>query len=244
MVTRYLEAAGLTPYLQALGFHAIGYGCTTCIGNSGPILESVHNAIADNDLVVAAVLSGNRNFEGRVHAAAKANYLASPPLVVAYALAGTVDFDPQAEPLGYDALGDPVYLRDVWPSQTEVRTAMQEALSPELFETAYDAVSLWVARPGPALAVPEGELYAWDAASTYVQEPPFFADLTHRGAAGSRHHRCTRAGDARRFRNHGPHLAGRLHPRERPRRPPFDRAGRRTQRLQLLRCPARQSRRS
>ena len=177
VVTRYLQAAGLTPYLQALGFHAIGYGCTTCIGNSGPILESVHNAIADNDLVAAAVLSGNRNFEGRVHAAAKANYLASPPLVVAYALAGTVDFDPHTDPLGYDALGDPVYLRDVWPSQTEVRATMQDALSPELFETAYDNVfegsDAWA-----RLAVPEGELYAWDTASTYVQEPPFFADLT------------------------------------------------------------------
>ena len=177
VVTQYLQAAGLTPYLQALGFHAIGYGCTTCIGNSGPILESVNNAITDHDLVVAAVLSGNRNFEGRVHAATKANYLASPPLVVAYALAGTVDFDPQTDPLGHDALGDPVYLRDVWPSQTEVRTAMQEALSPELFETAYDAVfegsDAWA-----KLAVPEGELYAWDTASTYVQEPPFFADLT------------------------------------------------------------------
>ncbi len=177
VVTRYLQAAGLTPYLQALGFHAIGYGCTTCIGNSGPVLESVSNAIAANDLVVAAILSGNRNFEGRVHAAAKANYLASPPLVVAYALAGTVDFDPQTEPLGYDALGDPVYLRDVWPSQSEVRAAMQAALIPELFETAYDNVfagsDAWA-----QLAVPQGDLYAWDTASTYVQEPPFFVGLT------------------------------------------------------------------
>ena len=177
VVTRYLQAAGLTPYLQALGFHAIGYGCTTCIGNSGPILESVGDAISNNDLVAAAVLSGNRNFEGRVHAAAKANFLASPPLVVAYALAGTVDFDPHTEPLGYDALGDPVYLQDVWPSQDEVRTAVQEALSPELFEAAYDSVfegsDAWA-----GLAVPEGELYAWDTASTYVQEPPFFANLT------------------------------------------------------------------
>ena len=177
VVTRYLQEAGLTPYLQALGFHAIGYGCTTCIGNSGPILESVGNAIADNDLVAAAVLSGNRNFEGRVHAAVKANFLASPPLVVAYALAGTVDFDPQTEPLGYDALGDPVYLRDVWPSQDEVRAAVQEALSPELFEAAYGSVfegsDAWA-----GLAVPEGELYAWDTDSTYVQEPPFFTDLT------------------------------------------------------------------
>ena len=177
VVTRYLQAAGLTPYLQALGFHAIGYGCTTCIGNSGPILESVGSAIADNDLVAAAVLSGNRNFEGRVHAAAKANFLASPPLVVAYALAGTVDFDPHTEPLGYDALGDPVYLREVWPSQDEVRDAVQEALSPELFEVAYGSVfegsDAWA-----ALAVPEGELYAWDDASTYVREPPFFADLS------------------------------------------------------------------
>ena len=177
VVTRYLQAAGLTPYLQALGFHAIGYGCTTCIGNSGPILESVGDAISEHDLVAAAVLSGNRNFEGRVHAAAKANFLASPPLVVAYALAGTVDFDPHTDPLGYGALGDPVYLRDVWPSQDEVRTAVQEALSPELFEAAYDGVfegsEAWA-----GLAVPEGELYAWDTASTYVQEPPFFADLT------------------------------------------------------------------
>ena len=177
VVTRYLQAAGLTPYLQALGFHAIGYGCTTCIGNSGPILESVGNAISDNDLVAAAVLSGNRNFEGRVHAATKANFLASPPLVVAYALAGTVDFDPHTDPLGHDALGDPVYLRDVWPSQDEVRTAVQEALSPELFEAAYGSVfegsEAWA-----GLAVPEGELYAWDPASTYVREPPFFADLT------------------------------------------------------------------
>ena len=177
VVTRYLEAAGLTPYLQALGFHAIGYGCTTCIGNSGPILESVGDAISEHDLVAAAVLSGNRNFEGRVHAAAKANFLASPPLVVAYALAGTVDFDPHTDPLGYGALGDPVYLRDVWPSQDEIRTAVQEALSPELFEAAYDGVfegsEAWA-----GLAVPEGELYAWDTASTYVQEPPFFADLT------------------------------------------------------------------
>ena len=177
VVTRYLQAAGLTPYLQALGFHAIGYGCTTCIGNSGPILESVGEAISDNDLVAAAVLSGNRNFEGRVHAATKANFLASPPLVVAYALAGTVDFDPHTEPLGYDALGDPVYLRDVWPSQDEIRTAVQEALSPELFEAAYENVfeggEAWA-----GLAVPEGQLYAWDTASTYVQEPPFFADLT------------------------------------------------------------------
>ena len=177
VVTRYLQAAGLTPYLQALGFHAIGYGCTTCIGNSGPILESVGDAISEHDLVAAAVLSGNRNFEGRVHAAAKANFLASPPLVVAYALAGTVDFDPHTDPLGYGALGDPVYLRDVWPSQDEIRTAVQEALSPELFEAAYDGVfeggDAWA-----GLAVPEGELYAWDTASTYVQEPPFFADLT------------------------------------------------------------------
>ena len=177
VVTRYLQAAGLTPYLQALGFHAIGYGCTTCIGNSGPILESVGNAISDNDLVAAAVLSGNRNFEGRVHAAAKANFLASPPLVVAYALAGTVDFDPHTDPLGYDALGDPVYLRDVWPSQDEVRTAVQDALSPELFEAAYASV-LDGSEAWAGLAVPEGELYDWDRASTYVQEPPFFADLT------------------------------------------------------------------
>jgi aconitate hydratase len=177
VVSRYLQAAGLTPYLQALGFHIAGYGCTTCIGNSGPLLEEVARAITDNDLVVAAVLSGNRNFEGRVHPLIKANYLASPPLVVAYALAGTVDIDLQTEPVGYGSSGEPVYLRDIWPSQSEIRKTMQQALRPELFETEYGNVfegnETW-----NRIAIPEGNLYQWTPTSTYIQEPPFFVDLT------------------------------------------------------------------
>jgi aconitate hydratase len=176
VVTRYLQNLGLMPYLQALGFHVVGYGCTSCIGNSGPLPDPVAAAVRDGDLVVASVLSGNRNFEGRVHPLTKINYLASPPLVVAYALAGSVNVDLVHEPLSYDPNGQPVYLRDVWPSQEEIRQAVQQALSPELFEAEYSDVfrgdENW-----NQIAVPEGDLYAWDPASTYVQEPPFFMDL-------------------------------------------------------------------
>ncbi len=177
VVNKYLQAAGLMPYLQALGFHVAGYGCTTCIGNSGPLLEPVARAITEHDLVVAAVLSGNRNFEGRIHPLTKANYLASPPLVVTYALAGTVDLDLQTEPVGYDANGEPVYLRDIWPTQAEIRDAVQQALKPELYETEYGNVfegnETW-----NRIAIPEGNLYQWNRESTYIQEPPFFTDLT------------------------------------------------------------------
>jgi aconitate hydratase len=176
VVTRYLENLELMPYLQALGFHVVGYGCTSCIGNSGPLPDRVAAAIRDGDLVVASVLSGNRNFEGRVHPLTKINYLASPPLVVAYALAGSVNVDLVNEPLGYDPNGQPVYLRDVWPSGEEIQQAVQQALSPELFEAEYSDVFTgnenW-----NQIAVPEGDLYAWDADSTYVREPPFFVRL-------------------------------------------------------------------
>ncbi|MSQ33277.1 MAG: aconitate hydratase AcnA [Dehalococcoidia bacterium] len=176
VVTEYLKAAGLTPYLERLGFHTVGYGCTTCIGNSGPLPEPVSQAIKAHDLVVAAVLSGNRNFEGRIHPEIKANYLASPLLVVAYALAGSVDVDLALEPLGHDQQGNPVFLRDIWPSQAEIHAAMAAALKPEMFRDRYAQVFL-----GPeewrALPVPEGDLYRWDARSTYIQEPPFFKDL-------------------------------------------------------------------
>ncbi|MCL6563325.1 MAG: aconitate hydratase AcnA [Firmicutes bacterium] len=175
VVTAYLEAAHLLEPLRQLGFEVVGYGCTTCIGNSGPLPEPVANAITRGDLTVAAVLSGNRNFEGRIHALVKANYLASPPLVVAYALAGTVDIDLTRDPLGYNTAGQPVYLRDIWPSGEEVEQAMAASIRPELFTQQYQAV--WTANPyWNRLEAPTGQLYTWDEASTYIQEPPFFAD--------------------------------------------------------------------
>jgi aconitate hydratase len=176
VVTDYLDAAGLTPYLESLGFNTVGYGCTTCIGNSGPLPEDVSKAIGDNDLVAAAVLSGNRNFEGRVHPEVKANYLASPVLVVAYALAGTVDVDLTGDPLGYDGSGTPVYLGDIWPSQQEIRDTIATSLDPSMYRSRYGNVSV-----GPEewskLAVPEGDLYEWDPDSTYIQEVPFFENI-------------------------------------------------------------------
>ncbi|RMD69006.1 MAG: aconitate hydratase AcnA, partial [Gammaproteobacteria bacterium] len=175
VVTRYLEAAGLLPFLEALRFHVVGYGCTTCIGNSGPLPPPVAGAIDEHDLVVCAVLSGNRNFEGRINPKVLANYLASPPLVVAYAIAGTLDIDMTREPLAHDPNGEPVYLRDLWPTPGEIQEALS-AVSPEMFEEAYARVfegsAAWQAIPSP-----QGLLYAWDPESTYIQEPPFFKDL-------------------------------------------------------------------
>ena len=178
VVTQYLEAAGVTPYLQALGFHTVGYGCTTCIGNSGPLSAEVTKALTEHsELVGTAVLSGNRNFEGRVHALSRANYLASPPLVVAYALAGTVDLDPQTDPIGYATSGEPVYLRDIWPSQNEIRDALGQALQPSMFESEYGNVfesnTDWNQIP-----TPEGDLYEWDHHSTYIQELPIFQNFS------------------------------------------------------------------
>jgi aconitate hydratase len=176
VVTEYLKGAGLLPYLEALRFHVVGYGCTTCIGNSGPLPPSIGSAVKDNDLVVSAVLSGNRNFEGRIHPLVRAAYLASPPLVVAYALAGSVDTDLTKEPLGNDPSGQPVYLRDIWPTSHEVAEAVQGAVKRELFEDVYAKVftgdDAWAALP-----VPQGALYEWEKSSTYVQEPPYFDDL-------------------------------------------------------------------
>jgi aconitate hydratase len=175
VVTEYLDAAGLQPYLDKLGFSLVGFGCTTCIGNSGPLPDDVAAAVTDRDLAVVAVLSGNRNFEGRIHPLVRASYLASPPLCVAYALAGHVDVDLTRDPLGTGAAG-PVYLRDVWPSPDEVREAVAAAVSPEQFEREYgrifDGDARWNALPSPT-----GPMYAWDPASTYVREPPFFVDL-------------------------------------------------------------------
>jgi aconitate hydratase len=173
VVTSYLDAAGLTPYLEALNFHTVGYGCTTCIGNSGPLPEPISAGIKEGDLVAAAVLSGNRNFEGRISPDVRANFLASPPLVVAYAIAGTVDIDLATEPLGFDPNGNPVYLRDVWPSQDEVRSTIRRALKPEMFREQYGNV--FAGNPEfNAVKVTEGDLFDWDEKSTYIQEPPFF----------------------------------------------------------------------
>jgi aconitate hydratase len=171
-VIEYLEKAGLMPYLEALHFDLVGFGCTTCIGNSGPLEEPVAKAIDENNLVVAAVLSGNRNFEGRIHPQVRASFLASPPLVVAYALAGTVDTDLRTEPLGTDKDGKPVYLRDVWPTNAEIAEAVRSSVSPEQFADTYghifDGDERWW-----SLTVPEGGIWQWDPESTYLREPPF-----------------------------------------------------------------------
>jgi aconitate hydratase len=175
-VTEYLRGAGLLSPLEQLGFDVVGYGCTTCIGNSGPLDGPVAEAVEDNDLVVAAVLSGNRNFEGRIHPLVKASYLASPPLVVAFALAGRVDVDLEREPLGTDREGLPVMLADIWPSPDEIRASIDAAVTPELFRDTYASVFAGDER-WRALPIPDGDRYRWDDASTYIAAPPFFTDL-------------------------------------------------------------------
>ncbi|MFZ5929193.1 MAG: aconitate hydratase AcnA [Acidobacteriota bacterium] len=176
VVTDYLRESGLLQYLEQLRFHLVGYGCTTCIGNSGPLPEDVSKAVAENKLVVASVLSGNRNFEGRVNAQVRANYLASPPLVVAYALAGRIDIDLVNEPLGTGKDGQPVYLRDIWPTSGEVLDAVNRFVRPEMFEHEYGKVfegdALW-----QGVKTPEGDTFAWDAQSTYIKHPPYFESM-------------------------------------------------------------------
>jgi len=176
VVTEYYERAGLTGDLDALGFNLVGYGCTTCIGNSGPLPEEISKVVNDNDLAVCSVLSGNRNFEGRINPDVKMNYLASPPLVVAYALAGTMDVDLQNDPLGEDADGQPVYLRDIWPSAEEVARTIEQAVQSDMFTKSYDSVYAGDER-WRGLETPTGDRFAWDDASTYVQNPPYFVDL-------------------------------------------------------------------
>ena len=176
VVTQYLEDAGLMPYLNKLGFNLVGYGCTTCIGNSGPLAKEVEDAVIENDLTVASVLSGNRNFEGRIHPLVKANYLASPPLVVAYALAGTVDIDIHTEPLGHDQAGEPVYFDDLWPSSEEIREHVNKVVTPEIYEEEYKNIftsnEKW-----NEIETTDEPLYEWDDQSTYIQNPPFFENL-------------------------------------------------------------------
>ena len=173
VVNDYLRAAGLMGDLEKLGFHVVGYGCTTCIGNSGPLPEQMSDIVRKENLTVAAVLSGNRNFEGRVNPQVKANYLASPPLVVAYALAGRMDLDLITEPLGTDTSGAPVYLRDIWPSNEEIQNAINQSVKPEMYAKQYSSVfegdAAW-----RGVKAPTGVVYEWDAKSTYIQRPPYF----------------------------------------------------------------------
>src|SRR2546425_386878 len=173
VVTDYLREAGLMPYLEQLRFHLVGYGCTTCIGNSGPLPEAVSAAVAEGELVVCAVLSGNRNFEGRIQSEVRANYLASPPLVVAYALAGRIDIDIQKDPIGTGKDGKPVYLRDIWPTAQEVdrvvRTAIKSAMFHKQYGEVFEGDERWRSLP-----VPAGERFAWEPDSTYVRRPPYF----------------------------------------------------------------------
>jgi len=182
VVTDYLNASGLMSYLEKLKFHLVGYGCTTCIGNSGPLPEPIGAAIKENNMVAVAVLSGNRNFEGRVHPLVRANYLASPPLVVAYALAGRMDMDLTTEALGNDTAGKPVYLRDIWPTAQEVEKTVRAAVTKEQYRKTYSEVfegdAHWKAMP-----VPEGDLYQWDANSTYIKLPPYFENMPKKPAA-------------------------------------------------------------
>ncbi len=176
VVTDYLQESGLTPYLEALGYHLVGYGCTTCIGNSGPLPDPVANAVKEGDLVVASVLSGNRNFEGRINPLVRANYLASPPLVVAYALAGRMDIDFEKEPIGRDRNGEPVYFKDLWPTPQEVKDMINSCVKSEMFRKQYANVfegdETWKTLP-----TPEGDSFAWEEESTYVREAPFFEDM-------------------------------------------------------------------
>jgi aconitate hydratase len=177
VVTDYLKDSGLMPHLEKLGFYLVGYGCTTCLGNSGPLPEPISAGIQEGDLVACAVLSGNRNFEGRIHPQVRANYLASPPLVVAYALAGRMDIDPYKEPLADDPKGNPVYLKDIWPTPEEINEQIRKSVSSEMFKKEYsnvfDGDERWKKMP-----TPEGELFAWDPNSTYVREAPYFEGMT------------------------------------------------------------------
>ncbi|MES1165004.1 MAG: aconitase family protein, partial [Verrucomicrobiota bacterium] len=184
VVTEYLAEAGLQPFLDKLKFNTVGYGCTTCIGNSGPLPGPVSQAIEDRALVVASVLSGNRNFEGRVHPDVRANYLMSPPLVVAYALAGRIDIDLDKEPIGEGKDGQPVYLRDIWPSNQEIAATVGRAVQPSMFQKSYGVVFEGDER-WRKLDVPLGDTYAFDASSTYIKHPPYFEGMPRTAPAVS-----------------------------------------------------------
>ena len=208
-MTEYYDQAGLTKYLDELGFQTVGYGCTTCIGNSGPLPEPISEAVAEGDLVVCSVLSGNRNFEARIHPEVKANYLASPPLVVAYALAGRMDVDLVNEPLGQDRDGNDVYLRDLWPSADEIQETISRAVRGEMFSRTY--ADVFTGDPAwRELPVPEGDLFAWDPESTYVRLPPYFEGMSREPGAVEDVHGARCLVVRRRLGDDGSHLAGRL----------------------------------
>ena len=241
VVTDYYEASGLTAYLDKLGFQTVGYGCTTCIGNSGPLPEEVSAAVDEGDLAVVSVLSGNRNFEGRINPDIKMNYLASPPLVVAYALAGTMDLDLTTEPLGTGSDGEPVYLTDIWPSPKEVSDIVGTAVTGDMYTASYADVFAGDDR-WQAIEVPGGDAFAWDPESTYVRKPPYFEGMAPRASAADGHPRREGAGGARRLGHHRPHQPGRLDQGRLPGRPLPRRARCRPSRLQQLRQPPRQPR--
>ena len=241
VVTDYYEKAGLWPYLEKLGYNLVGYGCTTCIGNSGPLPDEISAAVNEADLTVVSVLSGNRNFEGRINPDVKMNYLASPPLVIAYALAGTMDFDFDAQPLGTDTDGTDVYLKDIWPNLQEIQETMASSINKEMFASSYadvfDGGERWKSLP-----TPEGKTFEWDPESTYVRKPPYFDRMPASAVTCHRHLGRQSPGQARRFGDHGPHLAGRRDQGRHPRRSVPDRARHRAEGLQLLRVAPRQSR--
>ena len=241
VVSDYYERAGLTPYLDKLGFNLVGYGCTTCIGNSGPLIPEVSAAVQEKDLAVVSVLSGNRNFEGRINPDVKMNYLASPPLVVAYALAGSMDVDLFEDPLGQDQDGNDVFLRDIWPSPTEIERVIGEAINSEMFGESYADVfagdEQW-----RSLSTPEGDTFAWDEDSTYVRKPPYFDGMPDEPERGHRHRGRAGAAQAGRLGDHRPHQPGRRHQEGLAGGPLPGRPRRRAARLQLLRLPPRQPR--
>ena len=241
VVTEYLERSGLDEPLDELGFNLVGYGCTTCIGNSGPLPDEISAAVNEDDLAVVSVLSGNRNFEGRINPDVKMNYLASPPLVVAYALAGTMDIDLVEDPLGIDADGNEVYLRDLWPSEQEVAETVESAVQSDMFRSSYGEVFEGDERWN-SLDVPTGDRFAWPEDSTYVRQPPYFEGMPPEPERADRHRGRARARRARRQRHDRPHLAGGRDQEGRPGRALPDRARRRAARVQLLRRAARQPR--
>ena len=243
VVTEYLTRSGLMPYLEKLKFNLVGYGCTTCIGNSGPLPQEVSSVIVDKDLVVASVLSGNRNFEGRINSEVRANYLMSPPLVVAYALAGRIDLDMYKEPLGYSKNGKrtPVFLKDIWPTAKEVHDVVQKYVTGDLFQKSYDDVFKGDER-WRGLAVPEGETFAWDEQLDLREESAVLRKHAGEAGGGERHLRRARALLSGQQRHHRSHFARRLHQTEQPGRTIPDRSRSEASRLQLLRIAPRQSR--
>ncbi len=241
VVTDYYQKSGLLPYLEKLRFNVVGYGCTTCIGNSGPLPTDVSKSIDEHGLVAVSVLSGNRNFEGRVNVDVRANYLMSPPLVVAYALAGKIGHNFDTDPLGKDKAGQPVYLKDIWPTQQEVAEAIEKGVSSEGFRKEYATVSDGDAN-WQGLSFPTGDVYKWEPDSTYIRKAPYFDGMKKTAGAGDGHSWRARARGAGRFGHHRPHFAGRQHQGQRAGREVSRRAWREAGGLQLLRLAARQSR--